>query len=199
MKKSWASTIAAAALVGGTCWVLLDVPSADGKNKDDRGKASEIVLPAGTEDGLSVYFSPNGGAMNAIEREVEGARVSVHVQAAQFTSATLAKALISAHERGIQVQVVLDKEKNADGDSQIDRLIKAGIPTYVDVKHETAHNKVMIIDGTTVLTGSFNYTKQSDIENAENMLVITGKPAIAGAYEINFRHHLGHSKAYGKP
>lgn len=197
MKRNLFSAAAALGLsIGGAC-LLFDIPSASGKNKDDRGKGGEVVMPAAAQDGISVYFSPNGGALAALDREILTAQKSIHVQAAQFTAASLAKSLISAHERGIEVQVIVDREKNADGDSQIDRLIQAGVPTYVDAKHETAHNKVMIFDHHTVTTGSFNFTKQSDEENAENLLVITGKQALADAYEANFAHHLRHSKKYG--
>lgn len=35
-----------------------------------------------------------------------------------------------------------------------------------------AHNKVMVIDGRTVITGSFNFTKAAEESNAENLLVI---------------------------
>lgn len=37
-------------------------------------------------------------------------------------------------------------------------VLAAGIETTVDDKHGTAHNKVMIIDSDTVVTGSFNFT-----------------------------------------
>jgi len=35
-----------------------------------------------------------------------------------------------------------------------------------------AHNKVVVIEGRTVITGSFNFTKAGEEENAENRLVI---------------------------
>jgi phosphatidylserine/phosphatidylglycerophosphate/cardiolipin synthase-like enzyme len=52
----------------------------------------------------------------------------------------------------------------------------AGLPTYIDDRHAIAHNKIVIIDGQTVLTGSFNFTKQADENNAENLLVIQIHP-----------------------
>jgi phosphatidylserine/phosphatidylglycerophosphate/cardiolipin synthase-like enzyme len=47
-----------------------------------------------------------------------------------------------------------------------------GVPTFIDPKHGIAHNKIMVIDGSTVLTGSFNFTKATELSNAENLLVI---------------------------
>jgi phosphatidylserine/phosphatidylglycerophosphate/cardiolipin synthase-like enzyme len=70
------------------------------------------------------------------------------------------------------------------------------VPTWTDGKHAIAHNKVMIIDGETIITGSFNFSRQAESSNAENMLIITGKPKLVVAYERNFEEHLGHSEPY---
>jgi phosphatidylserine/phosphatidylglycerophosphate/cardiolipin synthase-like enzyme len=58
--------------------------------------------------GLEVYFSPRGGCQDAIVRELDAAQTVVHVQAYSFTSAPIAKALIEAKKRGVQVEVVID-------------------------------------------------------------------------------------------
>ena len=51
-------------------------------------------------------------------------------------------------------------------------LYNSGIPVKIDAQHAIAHNKAMIIDGETVITGSFNFTKAAEENNAENLLVI---------------------------
>ena len=57
----------------------------------------------------------------------------------------------------------------------------------------------MIIDGKTVLTGSFNFTKAAEFNNAENLLVIQD-PVLARKYMANWQAHLQHSEVYqGKP
>ena len=159
--------------------------------------ASSTTQPVASDDGVSVYFSPNGGCTAAIIREIVAARQSVHVQAAQFTSSAIAKALVAAHDRGIDVQVIVDHHKS-ENKTQADRLQDAGIPTFTDARHGTAHNKVILIDGKVVITGSFNFTKDSETENAENLVFIRDRPAIASAYEENFRRHLEHSERYEK-
>ena len=53
----------------------------------------------------------------------------------------------------------------------------------------------MVIDGGTVITGSFNFTKAAEKSNAENVLVIRDK-TLAGKYADNWREHAGHSKPY---
>ena len=69
------------------------------------------------------------------------------------------------------------------------------IPTYIDSKHAIAHNKIMVIDGYEILTGSFNFTKAAEEKNAENLLVIQDAP-LAAKYAENWRNHLMHSEAY---
>ena len=161
------------------------------------GPVAVAPAPAASEDGVAVYFSPHGGGTAAIVHAIDHAQKTVHVQAAQFTSPPIAQALIAAHGRGVDVRVLLDRDKNKDAkDSQAPRLIDAGIPTFADNRHETAHNKVILVDQRLVVTGSFNFTPDAESKNAENLLLIDGKPKIAAAYEANFREHLAHSKAY---
>ena len=62
--------------------------------------------------------------------------------------------------------------------------------------HAIAHNKIMIIDQTVIITGSFNFTKAAEKNNAENLLVIKGNPDLVKKYLANFKEHLGHSERY---
>jgi phosphatidylserine/phosphatidylglycerophosphate/cardiolipin synthase-like enzyme len=119
-----------------------------------------------------VYFSPHGGATEAIVRELNKAKASILVQAYSFTSAPIAKAILNAHKRGVKIEVILDKSQRTQKYSSATFLYNQGIPVKIDGQHTIAHNKVMIIDGETVITGSFNFTKAAEENNAENLLVI---------------------------
>ena len=123
----------------------------------------------------SIYFSPNGGCTDAIVKELDNARSSILMQAYSFTSAPIAKALLSAHKRGVRVEVILDKSQLTEKYSSVKFLYNSGIPTRIDAAHAIAHNKVMVVDGETVITGSFNFTKAAEEKNAENLLVIRDK------------------------
>jgi hypothetical protein len=96
------------------------------------------------------------------------AKRTILVQAYSFTSAPIAKALLDAHTRGVQVQVILDTSQRNEKYSSADFLANQGVPTTIDANHAISHNKVMIIDGETVITGSFNFTKAAQEKNAEN-------------------------------
>ena len=142
-----------------------------------------------------VYFSPHGGATEAIIRELNKAKSTVLVQAYSFTSAPIAKALLNAHKRGVKIEVIFDKSQKAQKYSSATFLYNQGIPVKIDAQHAIAHNKVMIIDGETVITGSFNFTKAAEENNAENLLVIRERK-LAERYIKNWEEHERHSEVY---
>ena len=148
---------------------------------------------------IQVFFSPQGGCTEAVVANLDKATNTVLVQAYSFTSSPIAKALVDAEKRGVKVQVILDKSNRTEKYSSADFIQRADIPTYIDAKHAIGHNKIMIIDGKTVLTGSFNFTKAAEFNNAENLLVIQD-PVLAKKYTANWQAHLQHSEVYqGKP
>jgi hypothetical protein len=104
--------------------------------------------------------------------------------------------IVAAEKRGVKVQVILDKSQRTEKYSEADFLIHEGVPTWIDAKHAIAHNKIMVIDDKTVLTGSFNFTKAAEENNAENLLVIQDV-SLASKYTTNWQMHLTHSELYG--
>jgi phosphatidylserine/phosphatidylglycerophosphate/cardiolipin synthase-like enzyme len=143
-----------------------------------------------------VYFSPNGGCTDAIVRELDKAQSTVLVQAYSFTSYKVAKGLLDAHKRGVKVEIILDKSQKSDQYSSADFLANSGMSVKIDSQHVIAHNKVMVIHGETVITGSFNFTKAAEEKNAENLLVIHDK-ALADRYRKNWQEHARHSEVHG--
>src|SRR6266853_3716067 len=142
-----------------------------------------------TAKNREVFFSPAGGCTEAVVNALEKAKASVLVQAYSFTSAPIAKALVDAKRRGVNVQVVLDKTQKTDKYSSADFLRNSGVATFIDTQHGVAHNKVMVIVGQTVITGSFNFTKAAEAKNAENLLVIQDVE-MAKKYAANWSEHL---------
>ena len=100
-----------------------------------------LLIPACGRQGLEklpaveVYFSPKGGCTEAVVREIDAARTSIRVQAYSFTSAPIAKALVEARRRGVDVQVILDKSQRTEKYSSADFLLHASIPVYIDAEH----------------------------------------------------------------
>ena len=152
--------------------------------------------PAALQDGVAVYFSPNGGCTQAITTAIASAKKSLDVQAYYFTSTPIARAIAEAHQRGVTVRVLLDKSQEQSNYTGATYLVNAGVNVWVDHEHEIMHNKVMIIDNNTVITGSFNFTVAAERSNVENVVFIEGKPKIAQAYLKHFEQHLEHAKRY---
>ena len=144
---------------------------------------------------ISVYFSPKGGATQACVETIAAAKKEILVQAYSFTSAPIAQALVSAHKKGISIKVLLDKSQKSERYTSADFIANAGIPTFIDSAHAIAHNKIMIIDQQTVITGSFNFSKAAEESNAENLLIIKNK-TIADKYVKNWNLHKEHSVAF---
>jgi len=147
---------------------------------------------AGAPPSLEVFFSPKGGCTEAVVREITAARHEVLVQAYSCSSKPIAEALVAAKTRGVQVTILLDKSNEAETYSDLPLFQDQGLAPLIDAHHAIAHNKVMVIDRKTVLTGSFNFTHQAEAENAENLLVIKGNAALAKAYHERFAEHKGH-------
>jgi len=145
--------------------------------------------------GVEVYFSPEGGCTEAVVNALRQARKTVQVQAYSFTSAPIAKALVEAHRRGVRIQVMLDKSQRTEKYSEADFIQHAGIRCYIDDQHAIAHSKIMIIDTQVVVTGSFNFTRAAEQNNAENLLLIHDG-GLAEKYLRNWKEHLKHSERY---
>jgi len=153
------------------------------------------AAPVSAPQGIEVYFSPHGGCTEAVVENLNQATNWVCVQAYSFTSAPIAEALVNAHRRGVKVQVILDDSQETGRYSEADFLNNYGIPTLIDNRHAIAHNKIILVDGYLVLTGSFNFTKAAEEKNAENLLVIND-PALAKKYLANWQFHAAHSAPY---
>jgi phosphatidylserine/phosphatidylglycerophosphate/cardiolipin synthase-like enzyme len=152
-------------------------------------------LPQENATTWEVCFSPHGECTNAIISELSKAKISALVQAYSFTSVPITKALLDAFKRGVRVEVILDKSQKTHKYSSATFFFNAGIPTRIDAHHKVAHNKMMVIDGETVITGSFNFTNAAEKKNAENLLIIHDRK-LAEKYVKNWQEHAKHSDLY---
>ena len=149
-------------------------------------------FPSGTF--YDVCFTPQQNCALKIVNQIRRAKSSILVQSYSFTSKWIAFALIKAHDRGVQVKVILDKSQfDPQNFSMEGYLIQHGIPVWEDYQLNIAHNKVMIFDESTVETGSYNYTTSAQKYNAENILIIDNK-MLAQKYIQNWQTRRNASK-----
>jgi phosphatidylserine/phosphatidylglycerophosphate/cardiolipin synthase-like enzyme len=152
---------------------------------------------------VQVAFTPWNNAEAMIVDGIRRARHQILVQAFSFTSRTLANALMAAKRRGVDVQVMADREQTFSGEaSRIPDLVQAGIPVMLEARYQSAHNKVMVIDAGTedaaVITGSYNWTYAAQYKNAENVLILRHNPDIANAYAANWIRHFAEALPYAE-
>jgi phosphatidylserine/phosphatidylglycerophosphate/cardiolipin synthase-like enzyme len=141
-----------------------------------------------------VLFSPRGGCQDAMVQELAKARREILVQAYSFTADPLTFALVDAKKRGVKVEILLDRSNEVEKYSDLHILLDQGLDPMIDAEHAIAHNKIMIIDQSVVITGSYNFTNQAEGENAENVLIIKGNAEIVHRYRENFVQHKSHCK-----
>ena len=82
------------------------------------------------------------------------------------------------HKRGIHVEIILDKSNKSKKYSAGDFTAHMGVATYIDFRHAIAHNKIIIVDNETVITGSFLCGAPHKKLNAES--IVMRSPLSAG-------------------
>lgn len=155
--------------------------------------ASAYTFPENTH--YELCFTPQHNCTEMLVQRINEAKTNIRMQGYSFTSYPIAKALVKAHERGVDVKGIFDKSNfTKNYFSFAPYLKKHGIPIWKDSMVGIAHNKVMIIDDQTVETGSFNFTKAAQKKNAENMLIIDSQQ-LAQQYLKNWSFRQKQSKA----
>ena len=134
---------------------------------------------------FDIRFSPKGGGLALVLDTLAMAQDHVYVHTYSFTSKEITQALIHAHQRGVRVRVIADKRESKSSHCKLDDLVKAGIEVRIDKVSGLAHNKVMVVDDTWVITGSYNWSAAAEKRNAENILRIASKEVNA-SYRDNF-------------
>lgn len=146
-----------------------------------------------TSGPITACFTPGDDCRAVIVREIDRASRSLTVQAYSFTEPSIIDAILRAQSRAVTIAVALDRRALTERGGGANRILSAGIPLAIDATPKIAHNKVMVIDSATVITGSFNFTRAAARDNAENVVIIRD-PAIARAYAGNFSRRWQQSR-----
>jgi|SRR5882757_210267 len=134
------------------------------------------ALPFSPNASYEVCFTPGEDCTAQIVDTLNNAQKSILVMAYSFTSLPILEALLDAKNRGVTIEVILDKSQFETEKYSVSRFLhNQDIPVWIDAKPTIAHNKVMIVDQGTVITGSFNFTRAAREKNAENVLIIQDK------------------------
>jgi phosphatidylserine/phosphatidylglycerophosphate/cardiolipin synthase-like enzyme len=144
---------------------------------------------------IQVCFTPGQDCTSQLIRTINQAKSQILIQAYVFTSKSIADALIRAHKRGVQVEIIFDKNHCKNRHSLSERLIEQGIIVWIDAVPGIAHNKILITDKKKVVTGSFNFSRSAQHRNAENLIFIEDNKTVE-QYLQNWHSRLKQSKPF---
>jgi phosphatidylserine/phosphatidylglycerophosphate/cardiolipin synthase-like enzyme len=136
---------------------------------------------------LVTCFTPGQNCIAFITNEIDGATSELLVQAYSLTSVPIIQAIARAKERRVTVGVILDRVNEQKRYTAATCLANHCIAPLIDDRVTIAHNKVMVINGRDVITGSFNFTAAAQQRNAENVLLIKDEATLAAAYVANWQ------------
>jgi mitochondrial cardiolipin hydrolase len=124
-----------------------------------------------------------------IERLIQAASASFDAALYRFNSQQLAQALDGAARRGVRIRLVLDRGKYEESQATRQLLSKDRFPCRLshgrDGEDSKMHHKFALLDDAVLLTGSYNWTRGSDEQNYENLLVLR-EPAVIKIYRREF-------------
>jgi phosphatidylserine/phosphatidylglycerophosphate/cardiolipin synthase-like enzyme len=160
-------------------------PAASGAEASDgapSGPPGDVNLPAGygvrgpwyelyfTNPAGSTAGQLTGGPDGPLAAAIDEARLSLDVAMYSLSLDSIRDALIRAHQRGVQVRVVMESDSMDRGDPQ--SLIDAGIPVLGDRREGLMHNKFIVIDRAEVWLGSMNFTDTGGYSDNNNLMRI---------------------------
>jgi phosphatidylserine/phosphatidylglycerophosphate/cardiolipin synthase-like enzyme len=142
------------------------------------GKTSPKTNTANyTQDGTSIQilFSGENDVIPTMINEINNAKTQIRFMSFSFTDFDLAKAMLDRSAAGVGVSGVFETTGSLTEASELKTLYCAGIPVFQDGNPGVLHNKVIIIDGETVISGSFNFSSNAVNSNDENVIIIKNK------------------------
>jgi len=159
--------------------------------KFGKSSPSKTPFPEVTIDDtrFECYFAPEDHVLREITEEVTDALETIDIMAFSFTSTDLAKAIVKRIEHGVTVRGLFETRGAGSEYARDDYLAEHGAQVFLDQNPYTMHNKVIIIDSDTVITGSYNFTKSAESKNDENVLIIHSR-AIAKQYRSEYESLL---------
>ena len=151
---------------------------------------------------VEVAFSPDEGSENLVLKVIDSAHHDIRMLSYSFTSAPVARALLDAKKRGVDIKIVADQKSNTSEDrsgkarAALSLLAEAGADVRVISVYPIHHDKVLIVDGETVELGSFNYSDAAAHRNSENVLVNWKNPQLAKVYLEHFARNYRQATVY---
>ncbi len=134
---------------------------------------------------IQAYFSSEDGVADKLAALVDAAQSSIRFMAFSFTSDAIGNAVLRRARAGVDVAGLFEKRGSTTEYSELVPMFCAQLPVRQDGNPSAFHHKVFVLDGETVIVGSFNFSANADRDNDENLLVIRNRD-IAARYLAEF-------------
>jgi phosphatidylserine/phosphatidylglycerophosphate/cardiolipin synthase-like enzyme len=151
--------------------------------RSPRGAPHPVVVLDGVT--FETYFAPEDNVRREILDEIGVADRTIDFMAFSFTSDEIAKAMAKRIDTGVTVRGIFESRNAGSRYSDDEFLTRSGAQIRMDRNPYAMHNKVIIIDAETVITGSYNLSNNAENDNDENVLIIHS-PAVAERYTRQF-------------
>jgi phosphatidylserine/phosphatidylglycerophosphate/cardiolipin synthase-like enzyme len=140
----------------------------------------------GTE--IEIYFSPDDGVAGHIVDRITGAQESIRFLAYSFSAEKISDAMLARAQAGVTLAGVFEKAQVVaqNNSSEYEHLRLTGLDVWLDANPKNMHDKIILIDGMIVITGSYNFTASAEEKNDENVLIIYNAE-IAALYQQEFQ------------
>jgi phosphatidylserine/phosphatidylglycerophosphate/cardiolipin synthase-like enzyme len=143
---------------------------------------------------VETHFAPQDRVGATIAARVSQAQRSIRFLAFSFTHDAIGEAMIARKNAGVQVQGVFETTGSSTRASEFGRMKEAGLDVYQDGSPYAMHHKVILLDDSVAIFGSFNFSANADEDNDENLLVVEG-PEFAARFDEEFQRILALAKA----
>lgn len=152
---------------------------------DSQANTPHLQLQVG-EISLENYFSPDDQVSRRLVQLIGSAQESIDFLAYSFTLDSLAEAVLARANDGVSVRGVFDSDQvRSNTGGEFANLQSAGLDVRRDGNPRLMHHKVWIIDHAVVVFGSYNFSRNADRTNDENILIVRD-PSLAARYEAEF-------------
>ncbi|MEE8290835.1 MAG: phospholipase D-like domain-containing protein [Candidatus Tectomicrobia bacterium] len=148
-----------------------------------------VTMPDGTK--IYTYFAPEGEVVPAIGAHLRQAQSSIAFMAFSFTHDELGQIMRDRFQAGVDVRGVFERRGSSTVYSEYPAMRDLGMPVSQDTNKWSLHHKVIVIDRHTVITGSFNFSRNAQKTNDENVLIVVGNRDIAALYIEEFQRLVG--------
>ena len=131
------------------------------------------------------FFSPGETCRKVIIRQINSAVKQIKICVFTISDDTVSDAIVLAHRKKVDIKIVTDNDKLFDEGSDVARLAAEGIDIKVDQTSNHMHHKFMVVDESSLITGSYNWTRSAARFNHEN-IILTKESALAKSFLKEF-------------